>query len=87
VFIWFNEAFIGDPEYDFDVSEIVDAIAGRFSFADIFGGPDGATRLITLTVGTAVSFPWPGPSSAYFVASIVVMLAHKLKTRLHPAKS
>ena len=85
VFIWFNEAFIGDPEYDFDISEIADALAGRYSFADIFGGVDGATKLITLLVGSVVDFPWPGPTSAIFLVSVLSLLARRMRMRLQKA--
>jgi succinate dehydrogenase hydrophobic anchor subunit len=81
VFLWFHEAFIGDPDYDFDVSDIFSALAGSYSFSKIFGGPDGAMLLTSLLIGTAVSFPWPGPGTAYFIGSIVTTLAKKLRLR------
>ena len=86
LFIWFNQAFIGDAEYDFDLSEVVDSLSGRYSLADIFGGINGTMTLTVLALGTAgVSYPWPGAAEVQFVAAIVTTLASKLGTRLKKA--
>jgi hypothetical protein len=89
LYIWFNEAYIGDPDYDFDVRDILGALAGSYSFADIFGGPDGATMLTSLLIGTMVSFPWPGATSVHFIASIIGALGKRLHLHFrkeHPEK-
>ena len=81
LFMWFKMADIGDPEWDFDMSEVFDALSGRYSFTDIFSGPSGSMLLLSLLVGTVVSFPWPGPGSVIFVYSIVNTLIKKLRIR------
>lgn len=85
VYIWFNEAYTGDPVYDFDTSEIINALSGRFSLADIFGGSNGAVTLMGLVVGGAISFPWPGPTTVHFISAIIMTLAKKLHVRLQAA--
>lgn len=86
LFIWFNQAFIGDSDYDFDISEVTDALSGRYSLADMFGGRDGVIMLTTLVLGVGgLSYPWPGAVGAQFVAAVVATLAKKTGMRLKKA--
>jgi hypothetical protein len=84
IYFWFNQSFIGDPSFDFDMTYILNALAGKFSLADLFGGPGGMMLLLAIAVGmgTGASFPWPSPASAKFVAAIIGTLAIKLGKRL-----
>jgi len=91
IYFWFNQSFIGDPAFDFDMSYILDAIGGKFALADLFGGPSGMTLLLAIAVGfgTGASFPWPSPSSVKFVLAIIGTLTYKIgkklkKTRENP---
>jgi len=85
MYIWFNMTFTGDFSYDFDMSDILTALAGKFSLSAIFGGPDGAKLLILFVTGViGMSFPWPGPSSVQFVSAIVLGIAKKVKAKLSP---
>lgn len=86
LFIWFNQAFIGDPDYDFDISEITDALSGRYSLADMFGGHDGLIMLTGLAMGVSgITYPWPGSTSMQFIASIIWTLAKRIGIRLKNA--
>ena len=86
IYIWFNMTFTGDFAYDFDMADILQALAGKFSLSTIFGGPDGAKLLILFVTGViGASFPWPGPSSVQFISAIVMGLAKKVKARLSKA--
>ena len=87
LFVWFNQAFTGDADYDFDLSEVTDALSGRYSLADIFGGHDGTMMLTTLVMGAGgLSYPWPGAAEMQFIAAIIITLARKMGTRLKKAK-
>jgi hypothetical protein len=82
IFFWLNQAFIGDPQYDFDTGDILDALSGNIGFTDIFGGQNGLMLLVSLAMGMGnVSFPWPGATSAQFVASIITAIISRI--RLH----
>lgn len=65
IYFWFNQSFIGDPAFDFDMSYILDALAGKFDLASLFGGPSGMALLLAIAIGfaTGASFPWPGPGT------------------------
>lgn len=79
-FLWFWQADTGDASFDFDASDITDALAGRFSFTDIFGGMSGLTYLVTLVMGVgSVSFPWPGAASAQFISAVLSALIIKFR--------
>lgn len=84
IYFWFNQSFIGDPVFDFDMSYILNALAGKFSLATLFGGPGGMTLLLAIAVGmsTGASFPWPSPASVKFIGAIIGTLAIKLGKRL-----
>jgi hypothetical protein len=60
VYIWLNMTFIGDLHFDFDWSNIVGALHGDYSLADLFASSSGLmmlTLLVTnLTLGLSV--PW-----------------------------
>jgi len=80
LYMWYNEAFIGDPDFDFDLSEVLAAFSGSFSLADIFSGAEGFKLLAAFAVGmaTGLSFPWPGPSTIHFAIAIVSTIAKKI---------
>jgi hypothetical protein len=73
LFMWVNMTFIGDLDYDFNFSDLVDALRGNFSIADLFLSPEGL-MLITL-FGTGVVFglsvPWLGKSLYNLILAIV----------------
>ena len=79
IYIWLNMAFTGDPDYDFDQTNLILAISGGYTLTDIFTGPEGVRLLSLFTVGAFISFPWPGPQSALFILSIIYGLAKGYK--------
>jgi hypothetical protein len=61
LYIWLNMSFTGDANYDFNYSDIIQAVMGKFSVEQLFTGEDGFRMLILLASGTlGLSFPWPG---------------------------
>jgi len=82
-YIWFKMGFTGDFEYDFSMGDMLAALAGKFSLADLFAGPSGIQMLMMLVIGTlGLSFPWPGPQTIQFAASVVISLAKAVKVKL-----
>lgn len=63
LWIWFNMSFTGNPQFDLDVSTILDALHGRFSLTDLFLSPEGLTMLTLLGTGSLL-----GISVTYFAA-------------------
>jgi hypothetical protein len=84
-YIWFNCAFSGHTSVDFDMSDMLSALVGKFALHQLFAGPNGV-RMLLLFVGGALglTFPWPGAQSVQFIASMFLTLykaaKHKLKT-------
>ncbi len=87
VYIWFNMAFTGDVSYDFDMSTVLGALAGKFTLHTLFAGKEGTKLLLLLTTGLlGLSFPWPGPSSIKFISSMIIALAKAVKNKIQGAK-
>lgn len=72
IFIWLNMTFTGHPFYDFDLSDMVAALAGDFVLYEIFAGEDGIRLLMLFATGflLGLSFPWPGPQHIQFVSAV-----------------
>lgn len=77
IYIWLNMTFTGDIVYDFDMSDMLSALAGKFALMNIFGGASGAQLLTLFATGAILklSFPWPGPTSIKFVSGVLTGLA------------
>jgi hypothetical protein len=86
LYLWFYMADIGDPEWDFDMSDIFDALSGRYSFSGVFGGADGVILLVTLLTGSMISFPWFAPNSVLFIAAVINTVIKKLRVRFRSEK-
>lgn len=81
IYIWLNMSFTGDFDYDFDQSTLIGALLGRISLSDVFAGPEGVKLLTLFITGSFLSFPWPGPQTALFVASLVYGLAKSFNVK------
>ena len=85
IFIWLHMSFTGSAEYDFDFSNVIDALSGDLALTDIFNGTDGIKLMMLFTTGviTGLSFPWIGAKSVQFVGGVIYSLAkkHKIKIR------
>ncbi len=85
-YIWVNLiSFTGDPEFDFNVSDIYNALLGKVGFADIFGGTNGAKMITFILVNkiSGLSFPWGSwfnPTFYYAIAyTILKAVGSKVK--------
>ena len=88
IYIWLNMTFVGDPSYDFNMGDILLAMAGKMTLANIFGGAGGVKLLMLFATGlVGLSFPWPGPTSIKFVGAIVGSLIHMSKKKFPELKA
>jgi len=72
IYIWLNMSFTGDFAYDFDFSDILLAVGGKYSLGTLFGGPEGTRMLMLFATGViGLSFPWPGPTHIQFVGALI----------------
>jgi hypothetical protein len=85
IFIWLNMSFTGDPTYDFNFSDMLDALAGNVTLSSIFTGKEGIKLMLLFTTGvvTGLTFPWIGATSVQFIGGVIYSLAkkHKIKMR------
>jgi hypothetical protein len=87
LFMWLNRGFTGRVDYDLDVSDILSALAGKYSFADILASPKG---LMTLTIiatgglGGFVSATWLASSTANIVLALVYTGVRNFEGKLPP---
>lgn len=85
IFIWLNMSFTGDPTYDFNFSDVLDALAGKATISSIFAGKEGIKLITLFSTGiiAGLSFPWVGATSIHFVGGVIYSLAkkHKIKMR------
>ena len=82
LYIWLNMSFTGDLSYDFDASDILAALSGKFALSTLFAGTEGTRMLLLFVTGViGLSFPWPGPTSAKLAISLLNGLRKLVKTR------
>lgn len=73
LYIWLNMTFIGDLDYDFNFSDLVGALKGSFSIADLFASPSGLMLITLFGTGSmlGLSVPWLGKSLYNLTLAIV----------------
>lgn len=87
VYIWFNMTFTGSPEYDFNMTDILTALTGKYTLAAIFSGEEGIKLLLLFVTGKlGLSFPWPGPATIQFTVGVVTTLATMAAVKLKNMK-
>ncbi len=91
-YIWFNMTFTGSVEYDFNMNDMLLALAGNYSLVDIFSGAEGIKLLMFFVTGKmGLTFPWPGASAIQFILAVTVALSImagvKVKNRINTLKS
>ena len=81
VYIWLNMSFTGDIEYDMNFTDVIEALAGNFSIASIFAGPEGIKLLTLFATGMlfGLSFPWIGATSVHMIGGVLTALNNKFK--------
>jgi len=82
IYIWFNMSFSGDigSGGDFDMSDILNSLSGKFSLAKIFASAGGVKLLTLFATGSllGLTFPWPGPATIKFISAIIGTLLYKV---------
>lgn len=65
LYMWLNMTFIGDLDYDFNFTNVVNSLRGSYSITDLFVSADGLMLIALFGSGTAfgLSMPWLGAKS------------------------
>lgn len=80
-YLWLNMSFTGKFSADFDISDIIGALRGQFTIADIISTPEGMMRLFLMLTGSSISFTWL--SSSVMNVMMAVLFTATAKTN-HP---
>ena len=78
-YIWLNMTFIGDIEYDFNFSNITDALKGTYTLEEFFVSHQGLMLGTLFATGTLISAPWLGSTIYNLVLAVVYTGLSKLK--------
>ena len=88
IYIWLNMTFTGNADYDFDMGDMLLALAGGFTLSTLFAGPDGMALLMLFATGViGLSFPWPGPQSFQFIGAVVYGSAKLVGQKIRKGKT
>lgn len=81
IYIWLNMSFVGDLEYDMDISTIIDAFTGHFSVHDLFLTDQGMAMLALFGIGafTGIGVVWLGSS----VFNLLIALCFTTAKKMH----
>jgi len=82
-YIWTQMSFTPDLEYSMDFKDIILALGGNFSIAELFASPSGITMLIYLASGMllGLSAPWPGKQSTQIIGGLIFSAYRLLKIK------
>jgi len=82
-YIWTQMSFTPDLEYSMDFKDIILALSGSFSLAELFASPSGITMLIYLASGMllGLSTPWPGKQATQIVGGLLFSAYRLLKIK------
>lgn len=73
LYIWLNMTFIGDMDYDFNFTNTIEALQGRYSIADLFTSADGLMLITLFGTGATLglSVPWLGAKAYNLLLALV----------------
>jgi hypothetical protein len=79
IYMWLNMTFIGDFDTDFNISDITNALIGKFTISDLFLGPSGLMLISLFMTGPYISVAWLGSSTYNLCLAIFYTGYVKLK--------
>lgn len=83
LYIWLNMTFVGDFKYDFNLTDAVAALNGKYSLANLFAGTDGTKLLMLFATGViGISFPWPGSTSIKLLVALIKSISNWTKVKV-----
>lgn len=72
LWMWLNSAFIGDPDFDLDLSSVAAAFAGRFSIEELFSSPEGLASLAVFAAGfSGLGITWLGSNAGDLLLALI----------------
>lgn len=87
LYLWWKEADTGDLAFDWDISEVAEAVTGNYNVSSFLMGPDGMQLMSLIAAGVSgLSFPWPGATAVHFVGSVITTLYKVVGQYMEKAK-
>ena len=80
--VFFMMADSGNPTYDFDYSDVIELISGKFSLVSIFGGSEGIKLITLFSAGTFTNLTFPWPNLVSFTGAVIFTLATLIRQNL-----
>lgn len=73
LYMWLNMTFVGDIDYDMDISAMFSAFMGKFSVEDLFGSDKGNMLIALFSTGFVfgLSMSWLGKATYNVVLALV----------------
>lgn len=81
VWIWMSSSFTGNPDIDFNLTVVVDALRGKFSLQDLFLSPEGLSMIALFVTGsfTGIGVAWLGENLYNILVALVYTGAVKMR--------
>lgn len=80
IVIWFNMSYIGDPDYDFDFSDVLNALLGKMTLIDFLSSREGIKSIVLLATGVLGLNPFKYFGTGVDIAiSLTRTIAHWVK--------
>lgn len=81
LYMWLSMSFLGNPDWDFDMTTIIQALLGHFTIYDLFASPEGLATVTSFLIGTltGISFPWLASN----IANLVIALIYTSVKNMH----
>lgn len=88
VLIWLNMSFVGNFDYDMDITPWFQALSGNFSIHELFASPEGMAMIAFLATGLlsggSLSVAWAGKTVYNLSLSLIYVAISK--TNINKAK-
>ena len=86
IYLWLNTSFIGSFDFDFDVSDIVEAAKGQYTVEDFLGSPDLVEYMFLFTTGAIIglSVDWLEKGIYNVILAIVYTFFKRNKDSIAP---
>lgn len=85
LYVWLNSSFTGKMDIDMNISQILSALRGSYSLADVLASPDGMMMITLFATGGLISATWLSSSTSNLLLALTYTGYKKIEGRLPPA--
>lgn len=83
IYQWLNMSFSGDFKQDFDITAVLEALRGNYTFEDVLASPLGFKSMVQLMTGLSIgiTFPWGMLLPANLALALLYTVALRTRNR------